>query len=79
MRLPYFAAATGAAPLTADATLLMSATSCASKVTLRPFAPAAVPASSIALITTPSTANPTRSMLAACGLTRAVTASMFGA
>jgi hypothetical protein len=30
-------------------------------------------------ITTPSTAKPTRSMLAACGLTRAVTASMVGA
>jgi hypothetical protein len=35
--------------------------------------------SSIALITTLRTANPTRSILAACGLTRAVTAPMVGA
>jgi hypothetical protein len=36
----YFAAVTGAALLTAEAMLLMSATSCASRITLRPFAPA---------------------------------------
>src|SRR5215471_14098228 len=54
---PYFATATGTALLTTEATLFMSATSCAFRLTLRPFAPAGVPASSIALITTPRTAN----------------------
>jgi hypothetical protein len=39
----------------------------ASRVTLRPFAPAAAPAESMALMTTPRTANPARSMLAASG------------
>src|SRR5262249_8164980 len=39
--------------------LLMSGMSWASRVTFRAFAPAAAPASSIALITSPRTANPT--------------------
>jgi hypothetical protein len=62
--------------LTAAAMALMSAMSWSSRVTLRPLAPAAVPASSRALITAPKTANPARSMLAAWELTSDVTASM---
>jgi hypothetical protein len=65
----------GTAPFTADAMALMSATSCASRLTLRPLAPAAAPAASSASMTTPRTANPARSMLAAWGLTRPVMAS----
>ena len=56
--MTYFVAETGTAPFTVAAMLLMSATSCASRLMLRPLAPATAPASSIALITTPSTANP---------------------
>ena len=54
----YCGVTTDSALLTATAIALMSATSCASRVTLRPFAPATEPAASRALMTTPRTANP---------------------
>jgi hypothetical protein len=55
----YFAgtAVGDTALLTAAAIALMSAASCASRVTFKPFAPAAAPAASMALMTTPSTAS----------------------